>query len=39
MYTRGELKILSANEVLAFVSACFADTPLREECFERIEKM
>ena len=39
MYTRGELKILSTNEVLAFVSACFADTPLREECFERIENM
>ena len=39
MYTRGELKMLSENEVLAFVSACFADTPLREECFERIENM
>ncbi len=39
MYTRGELKMMSENEVLAFISACFADTPLREECFERIENM
>ena len=39
MYARGELKILSEKEVLAFISACFADTPLREECFERIENM
>ena len=22
-----------------FISACFADTPLREECFERIENL
>ena len=39
MCARGELKILSEKEVLAFISACFADTPLREECFERIENM
>ena len=38
-YGRGELKLLSENEVLSFISACFADTPLREECFERIENL
>ena len=38
-YARGELKLLSENEVLSFISACFADTPLREECFERIENL
>ena len=38
-YGRGELKLLSKNEVLSFISACFADTPLREECFERIENL
>jgi hypothetical protein len=36
-YVRGEMKLLfSEDELVSFISACFADTPLRDECFERI---